>query len=111
MSKFYKSASKKTGIRGNETVHGMPKVKNVIFNPPATIVFWSDGTKTVAKACGRDEFDPERGLSMAIAKKALGNGAYGEMKRWMQNYKPIRRYVIAFDTGTLTLDYEDDYDE
>ena len=25
-------------------------IKNVIFNPPATIVFWSDDTKTVVKA-------------------------------------------------------------
>ena len=26
-----------------------PEIKNVIFNDPATIVFWTDGTKTVVK--------------------------------------------------------------
>ena len=26
-----------------------PKIKNLIFNPPATIVFWTDGTETVVK--------------------------------------------------------------
>ena len=48
-------------------------INRVIFNDPATIVLWADGTKTVVK-CAKDEtFDPEKGLAMAIAKKALGN--------------------------------------
>lgn len=52
------------------------KIKRVIFNNPATIVFWEDGTKTVVKAHG-DEFDEEKGLAMAIAKRALGDsGSY-----------------------------------
>lgn len=50
-----------------------PEIARVIFNNPATIVFWSDGTKTVVKCDERDEFDPEKGLAMAIAKKSLGN--------------------------------------
>lgn len=54
------------------------KIKDVIFNNPATIVFWSDGTKTVVKA-ENEPFDPEKGLAMAIAKKFLGNkGNYFE---------------------------------
>lgn len=59
-------------------------IKNVIFNDPATIVFWSDGTKTVVKAEG-ESFDPEKGLAMAIAKKSLGNeGNYYEIFReWL----------------------------
>lgn len=43
-------------------------IKRVIFNPPATIVFWTDGTKTVVKA--HDEpFDQEKGIAMALVKK------------------------------------------
>lgn len=34
---------------------------NVIFNGPATIVFWNDGTKTVVKCSDGDEYDPESG--------------------------------------------------
>ena len=49
------------------------KIKKCIFNDPATVVFWEDGTKTVVKAQNDEEFDPEKGLAMAIAKKALGN--------------------------------------
>ena len=63
------------------------KIKNVIFNDPATIVFWTDGTKTVVKCQDDDIFDPEKGLAMAISKKALGNkGNYcNELKKWLPN--------------------------
>lgn len=66
-------------------VKSMYAIKKVIFNSPATIVFWMDGTKTVVKAQGDDIFDPEKGLAMAISKKALGNkGNYcNELKKWL----------------------------
>ena len=59
-------------------------IKNVIFNNPATIVFWSDGSKTVVKA-NLDDYDQEKGLAMAIAKKALGNEGnyYNVFKKWL----------------------------
>lgn len=62
-------------------------IKQVIFNNPATVVFWSDGTKTVVKCSKNDKFDPEIGLAMAICKKAFGNtGAYNEVfKKWVSN--------------------------
>ena len=64
-------------------------IKNVIFNPPATIVLWNDGTKTVVKTQNGEVFDPEKGLAMAISKKALGNkGNYFEqIKKWTEPYK------------------------
>ena len=60
-------------------------IKKAIFNAPATIVFWSDGTKTVVKCGENDEYDAEKGLAMAIAKKVLGNQGnyYNEFKKWM----------------------------
>ena len=53
----------------------MPEIKRVVFNDPATIVFWSDGSKTVVK-CQKekgDTYSKETGLAIAIAKKAYGN--------------------------------------
>ena len=69
----------------------IPEIKNVIFNDPATIVFWEDGTKTVVKCQDGDEFDPEKGLAMAIAKKAYGNkGGYcNKMKKWLPKEEPV----------------------
>lgn len=48
-------------------------VKKVIFNNPATIVFWDDDTKTVVKCQNGDTFNPETGIAMCFMKKALGN--------------------------------------
>lgn len=48
-------------------------IRKVIFNEPATIVLWSDGTKTVVKCGPEDSFDMEKGLAMAIVKKMAGN--------------------------------------
>lgn len=69
----------------------IPEIKNVIFNDPATIVFWEDGTKTVVKCQNGDEFDPEKGLAMAIAKKAYGNkGSYcNKLKKWLPKEEPV----------------------
>ncbi len=50
----------------------IPEIKKVIFNCPATIIYWYDGSKTIVK-CQNEAFDPEKGLAMAISKKALGN--------------------------------------
>ena len=61
------------------------EIKRVIFNDPATIVFWTDGTKTVVKAVD-EEFDKEKGLAMAIAKKAMGNKGnyFNRIKKWIK---------------------------
>lgn len=64
-------------------------IKNVIFNPPATIVFWTDGTKTVVKTQNGEEFDPEKGLTMAYFKKMHGNKGhyFEEIKKWTEKYE------------------------
>lgn len=64
-------------------------IDKVIFNNPATIVIWADGTKTIVKSEG-EKFDPEKGLAMAISKKLLGNnqGYYYEVfKKWVPKKK------------------------
>jgi hypothetical protein len=45
----------------------------IIFNDPATIVYWSDGTKTVVKKQKGDAFKKETGLAMCYVKKFCGN--------------------------------------
>lgn len=42
---------------------------DVIFDGPATIVEWKDGTKTIVKCHKLDKYDAEKGLAMAIIKK------------------------------------------
>lgn len=81
-------------------------IKEVIFNNPATIVKWEDGTQTIVycqdnveevvktvdgkevkvrKPRKADSFNPEIGLAMAIVKKHFGN---------MGNYNNVfRKYI------------------
>ena len=63
------------------------KIKDVIFSDPATVVFWSDGTKTVVKTRGEEKYDKEKGLAMAIIKKITGNTSnyYNIFKEWCGN--------------------------
>ena len=74
-------------INETEVLSKPPEIKNVIFNDPATIVFWKDGTKTIVK-CRKDKgdvFSKETGLAMAIVKKLYGNkGKYNDiLKKWV----------------------------
>lgn len=55
-----------------------PGIKKVIFNNPATIILWNDGTKTVSK-CHNEKFDKEKGFAMAVAKKTVGS--YAKIKK------------------------------
>ena len=69
-------------------------ITNVIFNPPATIVFWSDKTKTVVKCDPKEEYDPEKGISMAICKKLIGDNKrdyYNVFLHWIKKYEKQRK--------------------
>lgn len=54
---------------------GRPKVyiTKVLYNNPATIVFWSDGTQT-RNICPPDTlYNPDTGLAFCVLKKIMGN--------------------------------------
>ena len=58
----------------------LPEPKTVIFHPPATIVYWEDGEKTIVKCMDGDEFNPEVGLAMCLAKYIFGK----RYKKWFR---------------------------
>lgn len=85
-------------------------ISRVIFNNPATIILWADGTKTIAKTHGDDAFDPEKGFAVACAKKLLGNGDAFRMEfaKWateaepnIDGFKVGDRVVWNFNIGTV----------
>lgn len=72
----------------------VPKIKKVYFNKPVTVVLWEDGSKTVVKCQPGERYDAEKGLAMAISKKALGNTSkwYNALKKELENApKPRKR--------------------
>lgn len=104
----------------HKSVYGMTSMptdtvflKKVIYNDPATIAFWSDGTKTVVKAQPGDIFDPEKGLAMAIAKKACGNKGnyYNGFKKWLPKEPVVKEEIIYKPEKHEDTVEEDEYYE
>ena len=67
-------------------------VSKIIFNPPATIVFWEDGTKTVVKCAAEDEFNEYCGFLAALGKKVYENNnqikkLIDKKAEWYENKK------------------------
>ena len=58
-----------------------PRIGKVIFHDPATIVYWTDGTKTVVKVRPGDTFDKWTGLAMAHMKKLYGEAFHSEFRK------------------------------
>ena len=65
------------------------KPTKIIFNNPATIVFWNDGSKTVVKCSEDDIFDTYRGFTMAYLKRIMGSGRKAE-KFVDDNFKKVK---------------------
>lgn len=71
----------------------LPSIKNVYFNDPMTVVLWNDGSKTIVRCQKGDTYSKETGLSLCIAKKALGNKPnFNDIfKKWIpKEKKPVR---------------------
>lgn len=50
-------------------------IERIIFNDPATVIFWSDGEKTVVKTAEGDTYSPYYGFCCAVAKRIFGNNS------------------------------------
>lgn len=78
-------------VFGNERRTDMPVkrpstiIKKVMFNGPATIVYWADDTKTIVKCMEGEKFDPEKGLAMAICKRLYGDDFHRVFKDTLKN--------------------------
>jgi hypothetical protein len=79
-------------ITGSQPLPQAP-ISHTIYSPPATVVFWSDGTKTVAKCAPHERFDREKGLAICCAKKLLGDGYAEAFKEFRE---PANR-VLSID--------------
>ena len=84
LAKKVKAETKRAEEIDLKTASVRPQITDVIFNAPATIVKWTDGTKTVVK-CGKgDQYDKEKGLALAVAKKYYGNISGWYSKKFAQ---------------------------
>ena len=74
-------------------------VNKIVFNPPATIVLWRDGTKTVVKCGENEEFDYEVGVAMCFMKKHFGSRS--AFKKLVKKYKPVEKEEEPMTLGEM----------
>ena len=65
------------------------RVDHILYNPPATIVFWEDGTKTVVKCAAGEPFSEYNGFAAALLKKAYGSNSH--VKKIISRKKVIQK--------------------
>lgn len=56
----------------------MPEITQVIFQKDYTIVVWADKERTIVK-CSEEDFDKEKGLAMAIAKRFMERNKFKKL--------------------------------
>lgn len=93
-------------------IAGMRGIKRVIFSPPYTILLMKDGSKVKVKTQGKDKFNPEVGLCMAIAKAACGNNpTYSKLQRIIADYAEVyKEGEKAKKAGVQNFDFQRQYE-
>ena len=85
------SKRKKPNFGGMFTINGKQVyITKVIYNDPATVVFWSDGKKTTAKCDKADTYNKEVGLMLCVMKRMVGGEQVAMLfKDWVTEDKVI----------------------
>lgn len=71
-------------------------IEKVLYNNPATVVFWSDGT-TTKNVCPPDTlYNPDAGLAFCMLRKFMGNDEVAKLfKDWeLKDYKDDKNHYI-----------------
>ena len=82
----------------------------IIFNGPATIIIWKDGSKTIAKASEDEfDFDPEKGVAICFMKKMLGHTETNKILRnaHKQYEKDTNKKILEIPFTPLTFNPKD----
>ena len=92
----------------------LPPIKRVLFNNPATIVFWADGTKTIVKCMEGEKFERYAGFAAACMKKLFKSTLhakdimekYGvdQVRATVQSVPSERPEYIGKRADTLAID-------
>lgn len=57
------------------------KIKKIILNNPATVIFWNDNSKTVVKCMDGEKYNPLNGIAIAFMKGMLDKKTYNKLKK------------------------------
>lgn len=83
---YYKKKGSKTIYEGYLNLNHPAKV---IYNPPATIIIWPMGGKTVVKCCEDDIYDPMTGFLLCCLKHYIGaDNDPAKFHRYLKDFGP-----------------------
>lgn len=99
LKKDYKIVREINDAYYEKYVKNRPVLKSVTYNPPATIAFWEDGTKTVSKCSKNDIFSKECGLALCYMYKMFGKK---ETKEILKEHCWLLDYSCYTDGSTIT---------
>ena len=68
----------------NENDAYIKHIDRIICNPPATIIIWKNGDKSIVKCMDTDIYNPEQGIAMCLLKQMLSDDGYKKLKKIMQ---------------------------
>lgn len=79
-------------------------VDHIFYDDVATVVFWTDGTKTVVKCAEGTPYDEYSAFCIALAKKIYGNNS--ALKRAIKNHARYskKRQIIKTLCGETSKD-------
>lgn len=98
------NAKEKTDMKTSITLD----IKKVIFNDPATIVIWADGTKTVVKCKEGETYSKWAGLALCYAKRINGEKFHSEFKHWCgEDEEPTEETMAKAFNESGPIDYRD----
>lgn len=89
----------------------MLEIEKIIYNNPATIVWFADGEKIVVKA-HNEEFDKEKGVAMAIARKLYSRSQFVKIVEGGKDQQPwIRASTVDISRLKFTKTKKDKGEE
>lgn len=76
------------------------KPTKVIFHDPATIAYWPDGQKTVAKCMAGDKYDPELGLIVCYMHRFAPQSFKSDIREFVsKEYRSVK--IIRHGTSSF----------
>lgn len=73
---------KHLSLNGNDAY--IKNIDRIICSPPATIIIWKNGNKSIVKCMDTDIYNPEQGIAMCLLKEMLSADTYRELKKIME---------------------------
>lgn len=93
-------------VRIKAAISGANLIEEVVYAEPATVVYFSDGSKEVAICSEADEYRKDMGLAICLMKHAYGKAFHKMFYYWLEHGDEKYRLVDTFRFGQIKINKE-----